>query len=111
MLTQRERTTLVTADIRDTPEALQSVELSDNDMLSGHHPGSSRHCERQYRDERLRDDSDGCGDTVKDDLVCDSESGNGEYDDDEEDRTEEQEVRQLRQLDLQRSPGLQAPAD
>lgn len=110
MLTQRKSTSLVAADICDAAKILQSIELSDDDMLPGHYPSASRHCERQHCNERFRNDSDGCGDTVENDLVGDFEAGDGENDDNEEDGTQEQEICQLRQLDLQRSSGFQAPA-
>lgn len=102
-LTQSKSAGLVTADVRDTSEVLQSVELPHNDMFLGHHSGASRHGEGQHCNERFGDDRNGGSDTIKHDLVGDPEPRDGENNYDEEYRTQEQEVSQLRQLDLERS--------
>lgn len=105
--TKRQGTRLVTADVGDTSQTFESVKLADDDVFLGHLASSNGHGEGEDGDEGFRDDRNGGGDTIENDLVVDVEFGHSEHDDDEEHREAEKEVGEFRELDLKRSARLE----
>ncbi len=74
-LTLGEGTGLVTADVRDTTERLESVETTNDDIALGHTLGTDTEGDGENGDKGLGDDTDTEGDGIQDDLVVDVELG------------------------------------
>jgi len=60
-------------DVRDTTEGFEGVETTDDDTVFSHPPGTSGHRDGQYRNETLRNDGDGKGDSVDDHFLVNTE--------------------------------------
>src|SRR5688572_10372834 len=106
--TKGQRASLVTADISDATQALESVELADDDVFFGHLARSNGHGEGEDGHKGFGDDSNGRSNAIQYHLVGDNESSHREHDNDEQDGKAEEEVGELGQFDLEGCTRLEA---
>ena len=59
--------------VRNTTEGFEGIETTDDDTVLSHPPGTSGHRDGQDRDETLRNDGDGKGDSVDGHFLVDTE--------------------------------------